>query len=244
MVSLEAWAEAAPCSQPLVTSSLWLDVAKTFIGALLGAWLAFASSLHIQAKLRRDEHVKAGNVALSLLVGQMSDFLGVKKAFLKQRDEALKQSKDCPLWLQFRPTSHIFIEAELDVSSVAFLFSKKGTDAMQKLLYVQRLHRTLRSLVAEHREIRVLIQERTANLGIKPFDPIPMKDLEEKIGPYLLARAESAAKVLLKMFDEDEPEYEAAFRMVREQLIRTLGKRFIDMGTPTRPTGVSIPRPS
>jgi len=235
LVSLDALAAGAAKPEPLLPASLWLDIAKTFIGALLGAGLAFASNIYIQARLRRDGHVKAGNVALSLLVAQLNDFLAVRKTLLGQREKALAQSPDCPPWLHFMPTAYVFYEAELDVNALAFLFDKQGADAMQKVLYVQNLHRTLRSLVSEHREVRVLIQQRTAELGFRLFDAMPLTALEEKIGPYLVGRTDSVAKTLLDMLEEDEPEYEAGFRMLRTELISKLGKRFINMGTSVPP---------
>jgi len=220
-----------------VPLAFWLDVAKTFFGALLGAGLAFASNLYIQWRIRRDERVRAGNVALAILVGQLNDFLSVRKALLAQRERALKQQPNCPLWLQFLPIRYVFGESQLDVNSLAFLFDATSAAAMQKLLHVQNLHRTLRQIVADHSDVRKLIQERSAELGIK--DPILQSDLEGKIGPHLIARANSAGKILLEMFETDETEYEAAFSMLRAGLIRKLGKRFVDMGTPRRPDGVA-----
>jgi len=221
-----------------VPLTFWLDVAKTFFGALLGAGLAFASNLYIQWRIRRDERIRTGNVALSIVVGQLNDFLAVRKALLVQRERALKQLPNCPFWLQFLPIRYVFDEYRLDVNSLAFLFDASGAAAMQKLLYVQSLHRLLRQLVADHSDVRKLIQERMAELGVKPFDTISVGDLEGKIGPHLIAQANSAGQTLLEMFDTDETEYEAAFDMMRAELIRRLGKRFVGMGTPRRPDGV------
>jgi hypothetical protein len=224
-------------SQP-VGSAFWTDVAKTAIGAFLGAGLAFTSTMLVQWFARDNEHVRAGNVALVVLVQQINDFLAMKASMLRQRTKALAARPNTPIWLQLLPSQYVFTADRIDPSTLPFLFDKHGAEAMQKVLHVQKLHATLVSLVTEHREVRIAIQQRQSEAGITAFDPKPMEEIERTIGPYLLARAASATEALLEGFQTDEPTYDAAFRMLRAELRRRFGKRFIDMATPDRPKGV------
>jgi hypothetical protein len=230
----------AAAAQP-VGSSFWLEISKTAIGAFLGAGLAFASTLCVQWLIRYNERIAAGNVALAVLVRQANDYISVKASFTRQRDRALAHRPDIPLWLQFLPSQYVFVEDKIDPADLAFLFDKHGASAIQGVLHVQHMHQILSSVVTEHREVRVDIQQRQAELGIKPFDTMPIREMEEKIGPYLIARATSAADSLSKCFERDQETYETAFRTLRAELQRRFGKRFIDMGTPDRPQGVSQP---
>lgn len=228
----------AAASQPM-GSTFWLEIAKTAIGAFLGAGLAFASTLCVQWWIQYEQRVAAGNVALGVLVQQMNDYLSIKKSMLRQRARALKARPDAPLWLHFLPSQYVFTEDRTEPASLAFLYDRHGATAAQKTLWVQHLHKTLAALVIEHRDVRVSIQQRQAELGVKPFDAMPMSELEAKIGPYLLARATSAAEALLHQFANDEKEYESAFKLLRAELRRRFGKRFIDMAPPTAPAGIS-----
>lgn len=213
-----------------VPGTFWLEVIKTAIGAFLGAGLAFASTLSIQLWIRFSDHVKAGNVGLSILVRQLNDFLSVKTAMLRQRATMLKVRPDCPLWLQLLPSAYDFTESRINPSDLGFLFDQHGTPTMQKVLRVQQLHTKLAALVAHHRDVRLETQKRAQEEKIKPYDTMSIEAVEEKIGPYLVAICASGTESLLAQFEADEPEYEAAFNMLRSELRRRFGKRFIDVG--------------
>lgn len=213
-----------------VPPNFWLDVMKTFIGAFLGAGLAFASSLIIQWRMRRRENIKAGNLALSLLVTQLNDFSAVKKSFLQMRDEALKKNANTPVWLQLRPSLYLFTESHsFDVANLSFLFDKHGATTVQKLLVAEHRYRSLVALVKEHRAVRELIQDRSAELGLRAGDKLVMSELEDKIGPHLIGRAVSASEALLRCFSEDSEAYLDAWSGLRTELVRRYGKKFIDM---------------
>jgi hypothetical protein len=229
----------AASSQP-IGSFFWEEVAKTAIGAFLGAGLAFAFTMMVQLLTRYNDHVRAGNLALAALVQQFNDYLGMKQSMLRQQANALKARPNAPLWLALLPSQYVFTENRVDPSTLAFLFDKHGASVIQKVLHVQKLYATLVALVTEHREVRISIQQRQAEAGIRPFDKMPIEEVEEKIGPYLIARATSATSALLEMFQNDEPTYEAAFRMLRTELRTRFGKRFIDMGTPNHPEGKAV----
>src|SRR5256885_5458213 len=143
------------CSQP----SFWLDVTKTFIGALLGAGLAFTSALLVQWSLRRTENIKAGNLALTLLRYMLVSFLALRKAQVQIQDEVRTHFPEAPPWVHFKPSQYPFSESTaFDLSALAFLFDKHGTGVIEKLIQAEANFRSLQILIATHRETREQIQ--------------------------------------------------------------------------------------
>lgn len=214
------------CSQP----SFWLDVTKTFIGALLGAGLAFGSTLYIQWRLRKQENIKAGNLALALLVNALNAFLSTRKALLQTREEVLKRHPNAPLWVQFKPSQYAFGElTSFDLSSLGFLFDKKGVSVVQRLVEAETAYSSLRLLFAAHRETRELIQQRHSELGVGLATDASMTEHDAKIGPHLIAKGNDLSQALLKHFADDERVYRDAFKALRGDLLHRYGDRFVNI---------------
>src|SRR6266436_1108701 len=211
------------CSQP----SFWLDVTKTFIGALLGAGLAFGSSLYIQWRLRIQDNIRAGNLALALLAGMLNSFLGLRVALLQTQQEVLRQNSKAPFWMQFKPTHHNFLQsASFDLSGLAFLFDKEGVGIIEELRHAESLYDSMRLLIPTHREVRELIQERHFALGIAPGVTILKSELEAKVGVNLIEKGNVLSQVLIAHLATDEDVYRKAFAHLRADLARRYGNKF------------------
>ncbi len=217
-----------PCPCP-VEPSIWLDIAKAFIGAFFGAGFAFGTTVFVQWRQRRRDEAKAGNLAIAVLREMLNAYLSVRKAMLAARALVQKVSPGAPLWLHFKPTTHPYPEKlSFDLSALSFLFDKHGVEAVQKLSLAETNYRSLGMLIAVHRESKEAIQARLGALGVPAGSMLP-PDIESKLGFDLVEKSNDLTAILLKHFELDQPIYEDAYQFLKSELTRRYGDKFISI---------------
>jgi hypothetical protein len=188
--------------------------------------------LVVQWRQRRTQNIKAGNLALALLVETLNGYLSVRKSAFRMRELVLQVAPKAPLWMHFKPMTHAYeTDLSFDFSTLAFLFDRYGASTVQKLSLAASSYRSVARLIDAHRDTAELIQKGMADLGIKPTTIISAEDIEPKIGFNIIAKANGLTTALTKHFQEDERIYEDAFQFLRSELVRRYGNKFVNIAT-------------
>ena len=210
------------CPQP----SFWLDVVKAFIGVFFGAGLAFASNIYFQHHERRRVNLGAGNLALSILMRQLSDFYNNRKAMLGDRERLKDVSIPyIPPWLYFRPIPCQFNDAlRFDFNSLAFIFETGDREVLNALATAEMRYIDLGAYLEKHNETAELIQEKMAVLGINIANFV-VETVEHDLGPVLVGRENSFANALVLRFEKDEHDYLDAINALHDALAERFGEK-------------------
>jgi hypothetical protein len=91
-------------------------------------------------------------------------------------------------------------------------------------------------MVAEHHDVRIEIQQRCAQAGLG--DSTLVAELEQALGPYLIARATSAAEMLTALLARNGPLYQSAIDTLSSELRRRYGNHFISGGPRPDPSSI------
>jgi hypothetical protein len=197
------------------------DALRLVLGTFFGAGLAFLASQYLDSKRRRLENIAAGNMALITVVRQLREFRQFREQFFSDVNSPIRQS-NTPLYLMVRPSLQVYLDNEIDVSSLVFLLQKKGaSDAINAMENANLTYASLVKADTFRNETIVSLQERLADAqaaGTVTSDA----EIRKAIGPFLTATAEGVITILAHHATQDEAIYQTAFIEVRKRLTQSL----------------------
>lgn len=199
----------------------------TIVGTFVGAFLAFQFGIRRDTLLRRRDEKIAGNVAMTLLARQYTDYILLKREILKWREVILKQLPDAPLWFQMMPVAYPISESrEFDVKALGFLLDQKGgAKVLQQILDVELMYTNFVHLMGTHRKHAEEMQDKLAESGLDPHANTAIRVVEEKLGYSATTRLNSLVGGILEHIEKDEQKYLAAARCLHDLLAMTFGKK-------------------
>lgn len=199
------------------------DIAKTLIGSLVGAGLAFQYALRRDKAARRLDQKAAGNFALAILARQFSDFQVTKVGIARHRAWVLKQEPNAPVWMQLNPIQIDYSEAlRFDIRSLEFLFQRGRGEILEKLIKAEQAYRDFTRLVEVHRTVSDEAQRKVADSGTA--SDAALETIEATIGPALLAKRRAFTEALFERMERGGNVYLDAARALRRVLIEDFGE--------------------
>ena len=123
-----------------------LSWVKAVVGPLIGAGLAFGTTLLVQHWSRSRDNLCAGNLALLTISAQYNDLLIYRRKLREELHKRDSQIVGLPLWLLAPSIGPQLPARTLDFKSLAFLFDKRpGIETHQHLFLAEQHYEALRS---------------------------------------------------------------------------------------------------
>ncbi len=226
---LQALAEAVP-------DHFGSDIAKTLIGTLVGALVAFWFALRKDALNRRNDHRAAGHMAMTTLGRMTSDFIQVKAGIEEEKAKMLAVFPQAPLWMQLKPMPFAWGEhLRFDIKALTFIFDHKdGPEVFNKLINAEIKYHVLFTLIDQHKAIATEAQDVLAVAHPDPEQPKRVGELQASLGFARTARMQSLTDGIFKHIERDEAFYTAAHDELRK-FLKTVskGERVLTFPMPT-----------
>jgi len=220
-----------PCSPHLA-----LDIFKSFIGALLGAGLAFIFALRKDHLTRTKERKAAANLAMITLLQQTDDYLNAKAHIQEFRTNLLKAQPETPPWMFIKPM-HLNYSSELrfNLDVLVFLLEYKGgSRAIEMLLNADRKYHDFFHLLEVHAEASEELQRKFSDAKIDPRQGITVGELEAVAGFHLIEKINSFVRAAFRHFEEGK---DRTFQDACEELPQLLQEIFGKKGV----IGIQLP---
>lgn len=203
----------------------WLDITKTIIGSFAGATFAFMFAFWMHNRQRRRENKAAGNLAMATLARQLNDFIIYKRGIRESHQEMLKAHPKAPPWLQLKPIHYTFSgPLKFDIESLAFLFEKGNPAFLADIMIAEaRYH----DLLSSSEKLNLTLDEAQNKLaagGLAANGVRRLNELEEILGPALVAKANAFVEGMLRTVAEDQDIYVKATKALRAKLIEYFGE--------------------
>jgi len=202
----------------------WAKFAIPIVGTFIGAGLAFLSNLYLQRRIRKQDNMASGYLALLTLRSQLDDFLNYRWAVRGGLAKASETRQGAPAWALLQPVGFNFNEGNLfEFKSLAFLLATEaGRGAFQQLQAIQRMYL---DLTARHDDLDNSVQEAQQRLATCEADGENRSwdAVEKYLGPELIARVCSQLQNIVIRFDRDEDRYFEAFDMLNAVIGENFG---------------------
>lgn len=212
---------------------IWIGTSQQFwtavIGTLTGAVLAFQFGLWRDKITRRNEQKVAGNVAMTILARQLTEFVRLKEHIQSHRANVLKEFPAAPLWFQILPLQHHFPQSlTYDLKSLGFLFDRKGGARVAEQLIDAETHfYNLAHFLNAHTLVAENVQRKLSESRLDPHVVRPIAEVESTVGYAPIAQMDSLVKAIIEHLDGDEQHYVDAARNLHLSLVEFFGKKGI-----------------
>ena len=213
-------------------SSFLLDIAKMFVGALVGGGLAFHYALRRDEAVRRRDQKAAGNLALAILARQFSDFQVTKLGIDQHIAWVLKEDPKTPLWLQLKPIQADYSVDTLrfDIKSLEFLFQRGRGEVLEHLINAELAYRDFARLVEVHGATREEAQRKMSDAGIGAHSTL--QAAQDAVGWALVVKLRDFTAALLERTAKGGKVYLDAADALRRILVEEFGDKEIIHAVP------------
>ena len=208
-----------------IPATFWSDIAKTLIGTLVGAGLAFKYALRRDSLSRIHEQRAAGNFAMAILARQLSDFAVTKVGIEQHRSWVLKEQPQTPLWMQLKPIQIVYAGSlSFDLKSLVFLFKRGRGHILERLITAELAYVDFTKLVEVHRVTSEEVQRNLSDANIDFNALLPTNHLESVVGTALIVKLRDVTAALFERMEKGDAVYVDAARSLHQILVEEFGK--------------------
>lgn len=207
------------------------ELARSVIGPMVGAGLAFASNALVQRGKTEKEDVVAGNLALLTIATRLSDVY-LLRADARTAIGTRLTGGPAPIWALAPRTFMTFAATQpMNFNSLAFLLEKKrGAEVFVRIHHLETKYADLQAIAKMCHDTVFDVQKKMSEL-IARQPKHTWEEAEAHLGLELSSRLNDEFLALLLRVHQHVDYYLATYRDLLAALRDLYGPRIIDIGT-------------